>query len=48
MTTHAAGGFEVKVEAQGEAEKGDGSTLGKYSLDKQYHGDLEVRRRGRC
>jgi hypothetical protein len=41
VTTHAAGGFEVKLAEQGEAEKGDGSTLGKYSLDKQYHGDLE-------
>jgi hypothetical protein len=38
---HAAGAFDVKVEAQGEADKADGSTLGRYSLDKQYHGDLD-------
>jgi hypothetical protein len=43
---HAAGAFDVKVEAQGEAEKGEGSTLGRYSLDKQYHGDLEATAKG--
>jgi len=39
VAEHAAGAFEVKVEAQGEADKG--ATLGRYSLDKQYHGDLD-------
>jgi hypothetical protein len=39
---HAAGAFDVKV----EADKGDGSTLGRYSLDKQYHGDLEATSKG--
>ena len=46
VAEHAAGTFEVKVEAQGEADKGQGSTLGRYSLDKQYHGDLEGTAKG--
>ena len=46
VAEHAAGTFEVKVEAQGEADKGEGSTLGRYSLDKQYHGDLEGTAKG--
>jgi Protein of unknown function (DUF3224) len=41
VAEHAAGAFDVKVEAQGEADKAEGSTLGRYSLDKQYHGDLD-------
>jgi Protein of unknown function (DUF3224) len=43
---HAAGAFDVKVEAQGDADKADGSTLVRYSLDKQYHGDLEGTSKG--
>jgi Protein of unknown function (DUF3224) len=46
VAEHAAGTFDVKVEAQGEADKGEGSTLGRYSLDKQYHGDLEGTSKG--
>lgn len=46
VAEHAAGTFDVKVEAQGEADKADGSTLGRYSLDKQYHGDLEGTAKG--
>jgi hypothetical protein len=46
VAEHAAGAFDVTVEAQGEADKGDGSTLGRYSLDKQYHGDLEGTAKG--
>ena len=46
VAEHAAGAFEVKMEAQGEADKGDGSTLARYSLDKQYHGDLEGAAKG--
>jgi Protein of unknown function (DUF3224) len=46
VAEHAAGTFDVKVEAQGEVDKGDGSTLGRYSLDKQYHGDLEGTSKG--
>jgi hypothetical protein len=40
VTQHAAGTFDVKLQPQGEADKAEGSTLARYSLDKQYHGDL--------
>ena len=46
VAEHAAGPFDVKMEAQGEPDKADGSTLGRYSLDKQYHGDLEGTAKG--
>jgi hypothetical protein len=46
VTEHAAGPFDVKMDAQGESDKGDGSTLARYSLDKQYHGDLEGTAKG--
>ena len=38
---HATGGFEVKVLPQGEVDKAVGSSLGRMSIDKQFHGDLE-------
>lgn len=41
--THAAGTFEVKLAPQ--ADDGD-PTLGRLSLDKQFHGDLEGTSRG--
>lgn len=37
---HATGAFEVKM-APLEQDKADGSTLGRLSLDKVFHGDLE-------
>src|SRR5580658_7645374 len=46
VADHAAAAFDVKMEAQGEADKGNGSTLARYSLDKQYHGDLEGTAKG--
>jgi hypothetical protein len=46
VTEHASGTFDVKLAPVGEADKGDGSTLGTYSLDKQYHGDLEASAKG--
>ena len=47
MTTqHAKGPFDVKVAPQGEPDKAEGSTLARYSLDKQYHGDLEAAAKG--
>jgi hypothetical protein len=45
MTVHAKGTFDVKVVPVAE-DKADGSTLGRYSLDKQYHGDLEATAKG--
>jgi len=46
VTQHASGTFDVKVIPQGEADKAEGSTLGRMSLDKQYHGDLEATAKG--
>src|SRR5580693_6154723 len=46
VADHAAGAFDVKVDAQGDADKGEGATLGRFSLDKQYHGDLEATAKG--
>ncbi len=45
MALHAKGTFDVKVAPLAE-DKVDGSTLGRYSLDKQYHGDLEATSKG--
>src|SRR5260221_1941384 len=42
VPVHATGTFEVKLVPQGAADKGEGSTLGRLSLDKQFHRDLEA------
>jgi hypothetical protein len=42
----AKGGFEVEMRPQGEARKADGSTLGRMSLEKSFHGDLDATSRG--
>lgn len=44
MTTHASGPFEVKVTPQPPDEADAG--LGRMSLDKQFHGDLEATSKG--
>ena len=45
---HATGGFEVKVLPQGEVDKAVGSSLGRMSLDKQFHGELKAPGKARC
>ena len=45
MAKHASGTFEVRIAPLSE-DKGDGSTLGRMSLDKQFHGDLEATSKG--
>ena len=45
MEKHASGTFEVKLAPLAE-DKGDGSTLGRISIDKQFHGDLEATSKG--
>jgi hypothetical protein len=45
MALHAKGTFDVKVAPVAE-DKAEGSTLGRYSLDKHYHGDLEAMGKG--
>jgi Protein of unknown function (DUF3224) len=41
MTHRATGTFEVKLTPQTSGDKAAGETLGRVSLDKQFHGDLE-------
>lgn len=45
-THHATGTFEVKTNPQAPDDKAAGSTLGRLSLDKQFHGDLRATGRG--
>jgi len=45
MTKHASGTFDVKLLPQTDAEIGD-PTVGRMSLDKQFHGDLQASSRG--
>jgi hypothetical protein len=43
--THATGTFEVKMKPQADDQVGD-PTVGRFSLDKQFHGDLEGTSKG--
>ena len=42
MTMHARGAFEVRLEPQAPEDTAEGGTLGRMSIDKQFHGDLEA------
>lgn len=42
--THATGAFDVKVTPQDNSTQT--STVGRFILDKQYHGDLEAESKG--
>jgi hypothetical protein len=42
---HAKGPFDVATKPV-EQDKGEGSTLGRFSLDKTYHGALEATGKG--
>jgi hypothetical protein len=46
MTTHASGTFDVKLIPQSSEEDADGTGLGRLSIDKQFHGDLEATSKG--
>lgn len=46
MTTRATGPFEVKLTPQPLAHAEEGTTRGRMSLDKTFHGDLEATSRG--
>jgi hypothetical protein len=46
MSTHAKGSFEVTITPQGPGDPAEGSTLGRMSLEKRIHGDLEGTSRG--
>jgi hypothetical protein len=46
VTTHATGKFEVKLTPAGLVDKDADKTLGRMSIDKQFHGDLEASSKG--
>ncbi len=46
MATHASGPFEVKLAPLTTYENAEGSPLGRLSIDKQFHGDLEATSKG--
>ena len=45
VTTRATGAFDVKLDVQPVDEKG-GAAIGRLSIDKQFHGDLEASSKG--
>ncbi len=46
MPTRATGTFEVKLNPQPAYDTTDGALLGRMSIDKQFHGDLEGTSKG--
>jgi len=46
MTAHAKGTFEVKATPQTPDGKFEDATMGRMTIDKQFHGDLEATSKG--
>jgi hypothetical protein len=46
VSKHATGTFEVKVTPQTAEDSSQDATLGRMSLDKQFHGDLQGESKG--
>jgi Protein of unknown function (DUF3224) len=46
MATHASGTFEVKLSAQPSVENVGDPSVGRLSIDKQFHGDLDAISKG--
>jgi uncharacterized protein DUF3224 len=46
MPHHATGPFEVKIAPLDPAFKADDNSIGRYSIDKQFHGALEATSKG--
>jgi hypothetical protein len=46
MTRHAEGPFDVKVTPLPPDDATTGTAIGRYSLDKHFHGDLEAASKG--
>jgi|HubBroStandDraft_5_1064220.scaffolds.fasta_scaffold382659_1 hypothetical protein len=46
VSNHASGTFDVKLTPQTDEGGGENSGLGRMSIDKQFHGDLEGTSRG--
>jgi uncharacterized protein DUF3224 len=45
MSTHARGRFEVSLKVQ-DGQQGEDAAIGRMTLDKQFHGDLEGTSKG--
>ena len=46
MATRASGAFEVKLRPRATDDQAEGGLLGRMSIDKQFHGDLEATSKG--
>jgi hypothetical protein len=46
MTLHATGAFDVKTTPLPPDDATGGTTIGRYALDKQFHGALEAASKG--
>jgi hypothetical protein len=46
MTQHATGSLEVKLAPLDPAFKSDDKSIGRMSIDKQFHGELEAASKG--
>ncbi len=46
MASHASGSFEVKLDALEPEDAADGTSLGRRSIDKRFHGELEAVSKG--
>jgi hypothetical protein len=46
VSKHASGTFDVKITPQTLSDGAAGPSLGRMSIDKQYHGDLEATGKG--
>jgi len=46
MTTHGSGPFEAKLNPESPEDKVGDPTVGRMSIDKQFHGDLEATSKG--
>lgn len=46
MKHHAKGAFDVKLQPLEAYNKSDGAGLGRMSIDKQFHGDLDATSQG--
>ena len=46
MTSHASGTFEVKLNPQAAVDSVGDPTVGRMSIDKQFHGDIEATSKG--
>jgi hypothetical protein len=46
LSNHASGAFDVRGVPAAPEDKAEGTTLGRMTLDKQFHGDLEGTSKG--